>query len=169
MPFPKSPTAPTNGKSLSVAQIGEQYRQWYLSEHVDIGSVKARAAALNEHVREHSAIVDDRLAERGRQGNKTGVQTRLLRRKRLVSWTKYLPKKVRTRCRDHKKYFSEFAQSVGPQLSASKLTDETFDRYYEHVHSAARGKSNLTKPESGCLAGLGLRGYDASLTAAIRS
>lgn len=138
-----------NNKTLTIIQIGEKYRQWYLSEHVDLASVKAQADAVNQQVREHNAEVSKRLAKRKREG-KPEVTTKSLRRKKLVSWTKYMPKKVRTRYKEHKKYYGEFAKFVGETLEASKLTDATFQQYYEHVRNVARNKSNLTNPERWC-------------------
>jgi integrase len=155
---PENPVNP-DGERLTVAQVGELYREWYVRERCDRSAAEAKAAALNEaKLSAHRAALATKVRKGGfkkTEGGPVSKHNKKRRKPKLVSWLAFVPRNIRQRYREHERYFASFTDFVGAGLLISQLDGNHFAQYREHVRALAREKAKpsgkrkkpLTQPD----------------------
>jgi len=128
-------TENSDGRRLTVRQVGELYREWYVSERCDIQDL--RRHAHNDNTKPDTRKPSKRKAHP--------------RRNRI--WIQYAPRRVRLSWSEHKQVYSEFEKFCGADTTIDLVTGDLLRDFSRHVKIQAtrkaspRSKRPLTNPD----------------------
>lgn len=143
-----------NGQVITVAEIGDIYRSWYLQAHnINQGQLEERARIQQEeYVKNHKEFIDalHEVQEGKRQRVRAKLTKRNMRRKtpKKFDWMQFLPKREAQAIRENTKYYGEFVTFIrvrhGSDIPIAQLSGDDFREYYNHVHAQANANKKLT-------------------------